>query len=516
MSGIEDGEQHEDQLREALVSLQSLGEAGLPSIESVWELLNEKTRESHAELNDEYKTSLAAIGGLVRRMNPLDVHTVAAQTLLLTEQQIPLMLLLCIHSLHRHPSNPKRWKRWQSVCCETIKLFQRNPSNVLIWIRHLDSLRANWLPPEALHVGIVAGLVGTTTFMVESYPQHALSCLQALEPILGNDIMVLLGHPWREQSLSKLGNLVVIADDEQDEEEHHPIVQQYLRSQLSWWTFQADSDDSVVNMRTSWSNVGVALMAAAAWNSRPLLYTPFFQWRMWFPHVQNLLLLQGENAGMVLQGMELLENALRVTPIHALSCNEREKGSPIDPVGTMQLLCNEMLSSQQSPTKLASVSGLLQGVVERYQPAHQIKLVQRLMEDCPQPGLVPRLLDLLRPLVLSVEDTNPAAAQVWTLLDEDYFQPLCGKQYTTEELLEQVELHVAALTMLRLQLLIRKAVPVQVETTIPQLVESVLPWLSGRIRGFERNPGAAPDQFFRLNILQLALEQVQENFEALA
>ena len=102
-----------------------------------------------------------------------------------------LCLLLCTHSLQQCPSPlQKRWRRWQSLVCETLRLFQDNYNDhlkqfgssssssgggvgviVSLWVYHIVPACLhviNQLPiKDSYYVAIFSGMVGITTNVLE-------------------------------------------------------------------------------------------------------------------------------------------------------------------------------------------------------------------------------------------------------------------------------------------------------------------------------------------------------------
>ena len=133
---------------------------------------------------------------------PFELHSIASQSLLFSSSSLGdskttnstshwiLCLILCTYSLQQCPIPlQKRWRRWQSLVCETLRLFQdyhllhQFDSSLLLssssgigilsslWMHHIVPACihvVNQLPlTESYHVAIFSGIVGISTDVIE-------------------------------------------------------------------------------------------------------------------------------------------------------------------------------------------------------------------------------------------------------------------------------------------------------------------------------------------------------------
>ena len=121
-------------------------------------------------------TQLLAV--LLPKLSPFEIHSIATDSSVFSDGSKAhwiLCLLVASFSLRQCPSPlEQRWKRWQSLTCETIRLFQNNGIEtgyhaLSLWTHHIVPSCQHvirQLPPEALHLGLLSGMVGTTSSLV--------------------------------------------------------------------------------------------------------------------------------------------------------------------------------------------------------------------------------------------------------------------------------------------------------------------------------------------------------------
>lgn len=341
-----DAVQAETGLLETLSVLSIPNETPFPPLQQIWNDLVEPTAKEHRTDNSNiWLVGSLLVGTLVNRLSPFDVHLSASQALIFSEEtntDFPAFcLLLCSWSLRQYPMKPMRWKRWQSMLCSTVRFFQEyhNPSwEIPLWIHYLlPSFECVNLPPEALHLGIAAGLVGTTLELIANHPtgdDETLQCRLAIENLMSTQSLEILSHPWKVYSFRKS------YDEEDDSFELH-------KTEWAWWTECANCHDSVSCMATSWSAKGLAWLACNLWKKSSSVAAPSVErWNAYFPHVPNLLV----EAELSHDGLELLQHLLSILPPRSLV---EWKAVPTNPIGTIQLLCNHLvLASQQQRRKL--------------------------------------------------------------------------------------------------------------------------------------------------------------------
>jgi hypothetical protein len=218
-------------------------------------------------------------------------------------------------------------------------------------------------------------------------------------------------------------------DDSGDDDDDQPKSRAYRRS------------ESVARMDTIWNDVGIAVLTThnlTMDERRPLVYTNRFIWQLCLPHVSTLLLTEDMNDSSMmidnhdddvkyrqyhcrqqekqqLLGYRLLEWLLSRFAEHELS-KPVTALDPLSPIPVFQLLSNRIVDTGRAgatPTTAATAttaalpSGyaayqLMKLLLSKYKLAHQLDLVRTLYSDCPHPGLGPKILDLLRGLLLTL------------------------------------------------------------------------------------------------------------------
>jgi hypothetical protein len=225
-------------------------------------------------------------------------------------------------------------------------------------------------------------------------------------------------------------------------------------------TFGDNDDDELWDLTagvdTVWSDVGIALLIVlAGWIIRPMSWSIGYQWCLVLPHV-NQLLLEGEdnndedNADEDLQvvsrsprkgrvktfGFEALNQLLRQTPQCTIRRTHRCWQSM---VGLLQLLSNHLMGayarSREEEENMVAGHGhgtnhplptatetfqQMKTVVSKIHPLNQTDMVRKLLEDCPHPGLRPKLVDLLRIFVGWNDDV--CEEKVWALFEESFLR----------------------------------------------------------------------------------------------
>jgi len=483
-----------------------------------------------------------------------ELHTVAASSMVFAARSCndgcilfpTTCLLLCCHALRQcpTPSIETRWRRWQSLQLETVRLFQQHfllrgrtttkKDATNLWVsstldvacRHLLPALAHvqqalmlsttisssstvilpttsdgeaggppppprWMVLEAGTVWCVARLAvfivaaaATNNNKSDAATARAQKQLHSLWVAVDRHILrgryeLLYEHPWwrcrREQEPTQ--------DDETTTNSTSPSSSD--AAVLAYYTTDLVLDDSteaeeerrdqVLGLQTIWSDLGIAILAAAVgWTERPSVWTAEYQWRMFFPHVAVLLLAQydddeddpfgsccydkGEDAaaecvelesnnssdginGSVmivarLLGFDLLHNLLQHTPDRS-AVTPGSRHAPDCPIGTLQLIANQIIVSgsisaleQGQASKRGTLPNasrsfqLMRSLVGKYCPAYQVTIVQTLYLDCPHPGLRPKLVDLLRSFV-TWEDES-AVQDVWLFLDTQVLSSLAN------------------------------------------------------------------------------------------
>ena len=494
------------------------------------------------------------------------------------------------------PAIEKRWRRWQSLLLETVRLFQQHfvgrrltmtTKNAKLWVsssldvgcRHVLPALAHvqqalmlsttipqsstgilptsgeaggpshppppprWMVLEAgtvwcvarlaVNVLVVAAAATNNHHNSDAATAHAKKQLRSLlvacdRHILRGRYELLYEHPWwrrREPTQDDERPRTTTTKSASPSSSDAAVLAYYTTDLVDDDDDSAEAEeerrDEVLGLQTVWSDLGIAVLAAAVgWTERPNVWTAEYQWRMFFPHVAVLLLAQdddddpfgccydeGEDAAAEgvdpendnrsddinssvivaarLLGFDLLHNLLQHTPDRS-AITPGSRDAPDCPIGTLQLIANQIIivsgsaleqgQASEWGTTLPNASRsfqLMRSLVGKYCPAYQVTIVQTLYHDCPHPGLRPKLLDLLRSFV-AWEDAR-AVQDVWLFLDAQVLSSLASHvggtfptnngpmdvsslSFSVEELVNHVEVYSAALGLIQLWLLcVRKA-----------------------------------------------------------
>jgi hypothetical protein len=341
--------------------------------------LSHQLASSGQASSDEWSSSLKEISSLLSSIRPWDLHAISVQAIVFSygsSTHVYLCTLLCTHALHSCPPRlEERWKRWRSLLCETIALYQRHVTEkeyveeeaLVLWLDHvLPACQRveSALPAHVNRIPLMAGMVGTTTRLAQSSPERQ-RLLHSLQP---HDELVWC-HPWRmamQHCCSTNENHVACSE------------------QLWWWSMHAACHDAVTGMDTWWDPVGIALLSFEGFDKRPLVYSFQYMWQLWFPQTSTLL-----NTTQDAFVLRVLQSLLSNLPEESLEYNEE---GPLSPIGALQLLMNRIMTDNKS------IVPIIQTLLSPYLPEHQVSIMKTLVNTCPHPGLIPRHLDLLRPL----------------------------------------------------------------------------------------------------------------------
>jgi len=285
----------------------------------------------------------------------------------------------------------------------------------------------------------------------------------------------------------------------------------------------SDEHDEYDHIDTTWNALGVACLAQTAWSDivhpRACVYNAAYTWRLLFPHVATLMdpdqqpdTANNMSASVhcIMMGLSFLQELLPIIPARSLALstsfslsanltaaataaantqpppiktgsNKRARADrihpPDHPVATFQLLLNVIVSVSSSSSLSASsplpsamqLFELCKVLLSKYVPQHQIEIVfDHLLPTCPHPGLKPKIIDMVRPLLMALGGSQETTAATKTIvttrmkeaLEEilaglaNYFVHdrghLVGRLRNVEELIDQTELFVSACAMLLL------------------------------------------------------------------
>jgi hypothetical protein len=356
---------------------------------------------------------LSSPGTTHQDLSPFEIHSLSNESIVFSERSRAhhiLCLLLCAHSLNQCPSPIKRrWKRWQSVICETIRIFQSYRDDdgdifQMVWVDHLvpACLHAiSQLPTAgAHHVALVSALIGTTSGLATEWE---IGEGMNLHPKLMNTLQIILQktsfeydetwvwlHPWRNYEMQHSDS---IGDHEDDEDEEFLQFQ----NDIVWWATCVDCHESVAGMSTTWDDLGVALLALRGFDDRPQGFSPSQTWKVWFPHVKNLL--KSFEADQVNNAvpLEFLDHLLQAIPVKSISTFHNDIKTPDSPLETFQLLANRILvqpnrsnasqeENRNAKAKTNRIVSLMKSLLDRYEAQKMIEIIEQLLNDCPHPG----------------------------------------------------------------------------------------------------------------------------------
>lgn len=480
------------------------------------------------------------------QLTPFEIQSTANDSIVFSEgsrAHYVVCLLLCARSLQQCPIPiTKRWKRWQSVICETIRNFQdcfRNDAGDLIlwlWSYHMvpPCLHAiSQLPPESHQVALLSALVGTTTELAASIEWETLlqeSRLERLSETLTTILKTLSEHdetwlwlhPWREYAANspyESSNDNAEHEDSDKEEDEH---RQY-KNDIVWWAIQVDHHESVAGMETRWNDLGLSMLAFVGLDNRSQKLQPVETWKVWFPHVSTILVTVVDPAQDLLPFL-FIDKLLEIVPAKAVSSFTPVVKTPDSPLVTLQVLSNRILApsrpnmSLEQKRKIRNQSDrivcLMKALLDRYVTVQQVAIVKQLVIDCPHPGLKAKFLDFLRPVILEQENTDTGNLfwkYIGTFIEalvDNHLEHGRETLVNVDYLIENVEVPVGAVTMIELFVLAEKRLPLAVQE------------LEGSIRSFHNvlekstqkwmNDAStvAPENCYRLNLLVGSLHHV--------
>mmetsp|Transcript_24945 Transcript_24945/g.68763 ORF Transcript_24945/g.68763 Transcript_24945/m.68763 type:complete len:645 (+) Transcript_24945:146-2080(+) len=442
------------------------------------EIIHEKS-----SLYSEWSKSLQNIQGLIPHIAPFELHIIASQSILFCEESTTshriLCLLLCTNALQQCPlSLKKRWKRWQSLVCETLRMFQDSiplldSDNlkedscefvVSLMIRHIVPACLHvidQLPTEiSYHVAIFSALVGTSCNVLErgmsqcqkelsgganeiasvisTFEESSSTIYHAVQSIrLSFERFGLVSEttPWRDMEINS---------SLRKENRNEDVDFLMHRDNLSWWAAyrkdEYEPEERIANMDTSVNEVGLALLAMKAFEDRPMVYHPKFVWRVWLSHVIVLLGISGVYPIILEQSTSFfLESLVLMVPESFLQAEKLVCQKPNAPVEVLLALSKRLVSkvekgekdqaeTKKGEKKVTSPSNkeaefkmrsqrtvsLIKAFLGRFATVSQVQIVTKLVKNCSIPGLQARFLDLLRPVIL-IPDCQ-AEKLLWELI----------------------------------------------------------------------------------------------------
>jgi hypothetical protein len=516
----------------------------------------------------EWDEGLQVAARLIQKgIPPLELHDTVVSSIVFVDDEnegpvtfhVTCLLLCCVALIDcREPIPNKKVRRWQFTVFETIRLFQRyflrrtNQSsttitNAAVLERVVLPLWHRHILPAVIYVqnlledrttlehsqAFVAGVVHCDSVLAAALCRVGNLVKTSFCPMLGHyEYDALYPHVWRRLRRGATNSMTpeeialtyfTIKDDEEDEQ-----VDEIRRERVS-------------HMETLWSDQGIAVLVAASWNNmRPLVWSHSYTWKNFFPYVSILLL--GEDSDddddaddlsgdiqIQLSGYRLLEN-LQTCPDRCLHLTSPT--APDSPVGTFQLLSNRMLlvasSGRPGPSAIltdelpdaAQTYQWMKKLIRKYVPKAQVSVIQQLVQDCPHPGLHPKLLDLLQDFV-NWDAVTMLEIEVWGWIDQRFLQELEShvKERSkgnfviqdAESVIQNVELYGAALGLMHRWILLKKTPPLlqdlsgRLSRCLTTLQLTQQSWLAA---------SPPPAEHYRLDVLESSLQRTLELLEA--
>ena len=478
---------------------------------------------------EEWLIGLNIIGNLLQQndslLSPFEIHNVAIQASVFGEtQQMELYsstcILLCCCALWKCPPRvTSRPKRWRSSLFETVRLCQR----------HLDFLDIETLVtnviPACVHVR-TALPEGTDTphwlgafhsSVVQMTSHMALKLVKGKDPNARPESIEHLCQGV-EHALGGNFETVLHAGYFADEELKTPPISHAKWIKL-WMSGLVEEDDceALAFVDTKVDEAGLAELSCFwfDWPGRPQIFSGSHLWHLLFPSV-SILLNMDECVDSQMHGFLLLQRLLSLIPDASLAPPSSKR--PNHPNGTFQLLSNRIIadaaSKQMHGTVVSSLPNglqafqLMKALLAKYQHKDRVRIVQQLHEQCPHPGLKPKIVDLLRDMV-NWNDTK-ALTMAWSFLqsriqrlEENYVRTNnhgIHEMANPEDLVVEAEDYVAVVGLIRLWYMIRKT-----PTRVPDL-EARLLIIKQAISHAMSTHGAL--DIFRLGLLESAIQML--------
>lgn len=410
-------------------------------------------------------------------------------------------LFLCCKALQTCPQPLKnRWKRWQSIQLETLELFQRccffdndDSLSVGIWCHYVlpsaclvqRAIESNqddlFQSPRrmvffAATISCAAHLAEQHLGYVGATTTHADHILAQISESLADCVLPgcwewLLLHPRRVSQ----NNRRIIPRNQTDESRRRTNM-----DALSSLIINLDSNgttdrrDLTLGIDTLWSEMGVAILAALGWDRRPCVWSIQYQWELYVPHVNVLLLGEGlddeEHADECRQnelertsatndksdavsthGCNILNHLVQQTTLRSLS----QVHSCINSdalFGTCLLLSNRIVQESSllhrgNPLAVRATlaAQVLKDIAKKCSPMYQLNIVQNLLQRCPHPALKPKLIDLLRDSVFW--NDKDAEGQLWLFFERIFLLEMDQLGYASDvpDIIERSEIYQATL-----------------------------------------------------------------------
>lgn len=535
-------------------------------------------KQEKGSLFYEWSKALVYIHDLSQHIAPFELHFLASQSIFLSDDATAshriLCLILCTHALQQCPDlRKRRWKRWQSLVCETLRMFQDSidildndhtkfdtgTSAFSLWIHHVvpSCLHVvDQLPLDAYHVAIFCGLVGTSSNIlgtivarcqeerkgtndmnrISSYFLDSLCTVhasaQSIIETFSQRGIFSANTLWIESTRQPL-ETEVNRNEDADFWMH--------RNTIAWWIHHRQNhepEERIANMDTSFDDTGMGLLAMKAFQERPLVYDPRYVWTIWCPHVVVVFRKSAEYPS-ILQSLafQFLESLVEILAKESLVPEKTMYSTPDAHLELFHLLSNQLMSrvktksneegngeqnsSLDEETEFNERSrrtvALIKALLSRFTTTSQVQIIEKVIQTCSSPGLKARFLDLLRPLILvSDPKTERLLWKFLVSIVQDLFQKFWNRQeqvlINIDDLIgRDVEISVGAITMIQMWSLAEGKVLNQDQKAIGENLQGFRVALQKLLERWSEDPSLAPEFHFRLFLLDLALQNTCES-----
>lgn len=520
-----DAEEAEGLIQRILSLLATLEPPGaIIRAQDIWHCLCCDDAGSADKSQEEWIIGLKLIGSTLRDngalLSPFEIHNIATQASVFCETQVGLYfttcILVCCFALWKCPPRvTSRPKRWRSLLFETIRLSQGN----------LDSLGVNVLVdniiPACIHVRSALPEGTDTLHWLAAFQSSVMQMTSycSLKVVRDPD------SKDRSQSIEKLcqgvedvmgGNFETVLHARYFSNEKHNVKHCSHAKWIKQWMsgMAEDGDhDALASVDTLVDEVGLSELSCFwfDWSGRPQIFSGSHLWHLLFPSV-SILLNADECIKSQQHGFLLLQRLLSL--ISKTSLPTPSPRRPDHPVGAFQLLSNRIINdaaSKPGPKANAELPNgsqafqLMKALLSKYLPRDQIRFVQRLHAQCPQHGLKPKIMDLLRDIV--TWNDSSALAKAWSFLDshlgelEEYIRSDGQLRVVdTENLIMEAEDFIALMGIFRLWYMLRKT-----PTGVPDLESR----LTRVVRAVSQTVSTTQSlDMFRLGLLENAAQLV--------
>jgi hypothetical protein len=156
----------------------------------------------------------------------------------------------------------------------------------------------------------------------------------------------------------------------------------------------------------------------------------------------------------------------------------------------------------------------MKSLLSRYPVINQIKIVRKIVHDCPHPGLQAKFMDLLRPIIFNEECADAFWSYIGSFIKDLLSHVDEGKRELLKltDLINKVEIYVGAITIIQLWCMVKGKLPKKIKGSqlgkfYKVLKRSIASWMS--------DPNTMPpDEYYRLYLLEGALQQVVQILNA--